>query len=98
MHPTSTSDVVVPVPMIIHLQGDHQTQEDSSGGELADQDVAEKPTISHMTIEEAQHAELEQQTIVQHPTDLEHYFVRLPFPSSRTYLIPMNGFYLQGRD
>jgi putative membrane protein len=75
MHPTSTSDVVVPVPMIIHLQGDHQTQEDSSGGELADQDVAEKPTISHMTIEEAQQAELKQQTIVQHPTDLEHYFV-----------------------
>ena len=99
MHPTSTSDVVVPVPMIIHLQGDHQTQEDSSGGELADQDVAEKPTISHMTIEEAQQAELKQQTIVQHPTDLEHYFVRLPFPSSpRTYLIPMNGFYLEGRD
>jgi ion channel-forming bestrophin family protein len=75
MHPTSTSDVVVPVPMIIHLQGDHQTQENSSGGELADQDVAEKPTISHMTIEEAQQAELKQQTIVQHPTDLEHYFV-----------------------
>ena len=93
MHPTSTDDVTVPVPMIIHLQGGYQAHGDSSRGELADQDVAEKKPInvSHTTIEEAQaaqQAELKQQTIVSHGTDLEHYFVRLPYPSSppRTYL------------
>jgi hypothetical protein len=91
MHLTSTDDVIVPVPMIIHLQGGHQAHEDSSSGELEDQDIAKKPTIvSHMTIEEAQQTELKQQTIASHGTDLEPYFVRLP---SRTYLIRTKGFY-----
>jgi len=68
----STDVPPVPVPTIVHLQGDHQAQENSSGGEL---DNAEKPVVSHTKIEKAQQAELEQQTIVPHGTDLEHYFV-----------------------